>query len=416
MKPIVKIASVVALGGLLSLRFVTLPTPTTYEDAAVDTIPGFYEHSIIHKTEETQKPRLVFHVGPGKMGSSSLQSGLQAAIHTLELDGWAVYPHTRLGALNRCLAHQHANCSTAMDHFLTFLHQQQPPRNIVLSTETWFSESTELTWYKNTFKSYNVTAVVAYRRYFHWLPSRYYQMYRFRCRPRSNNHANNNNNTNQEKPIPPLDEYLSHTAYDHPTLHKIKRVSKYFDDIQVVNIETTDFVQEFVCQILGAFKTCRRVQSTVDATRVNQGKTLAFDRLAQHLLIQNHSIDTATVHEMVTTRLGVKTAKHAFSDCAALSMLLEKFSKEHASSSTKQQQSNGLLFPLQCPPSHATDALLNISMEAERILFPDSFSSSAMMNDFAEKLDTTLFCDMDIESVLSDETWRPFLNELRGSP
>lgn len=335
-------------------------------------------------------------VGPGKMGSSTIQSVLQNSIHSLELDGWVNYKHTQLGALNRCIARK--NCSSEMDQFKQFLHQaEQEQHNVVLSTETWFSGSRELRWYKQLFQntSYDVTIVVAYRRYYNWLPSRYYQLFRFRCK---------SDPAILGRSIPPLNTYLSNTPLDHPTVHKIARVSPYFDNIQIINIEKGNLVQNFFCIILGARKTCQELQSALPAPAKNQKKTLTFDRLAQHLL-QSGRMDRSKTMKKLPMR---EQHKLKLSECASLAMILELHDKRRHV--TQKIMSD---FPLICPPTNVTDALFRVSVEAERALFPDEFSESSIWNDFAAKVNTTLFCDVDIEAVLADRTWRNFLKKLQ---
>jgi hypothetical protein len=284
-----------------------------------------------------------------------------------------------------------------MDRFRAFVHQaEQDRRHIVLSTETWFSVSNELRWYQELFRDtvYQVSIVVAYRRYYHWLPSRYYQLNRFRCRPNPANEGRNN--VNLGRPIPPLHEYLSHTPFDHPTVRKIARASKYFDRIEVINMERGNLLEQFFCEILDAKGTCQRLQSGHSPSAANQGKTLTFDRLAQYLIEQNR-VNSSQIDPMLKElRIKVPNYGKDSKECAELSLMLEEQEKQNHDLKLDEAS-------LVCPPSVVTDRLFDFSAETERALFPHDFSLESMWNDFASKLNTTLFCDVDLQALLTND-------------
>lgn len=410
MRRVLKAVFAYTVGGLISLCSFKLSAPHKSRDDGGPFMFGF-EDRIVNKTMATphgtaeDKLRLIFHVGPGKMGSSSIQSVLINSVATLEDDGWANYRHIQLGTLNRCIARN--ICTYEMDHFRKFLRQaEQERRNIVLSTELWFSVSRELSWYQELFNqtAYDVTIVVAYRRYYNWLPSRYYQLNRFRCRPNPADRGRSSVNLGQG--IPPLNAYLSNTPFDHPTVHKIARVSPYFDNIQVINIETGNLVHNFFCNILGAQKTCQKVQSSRPPS-ANQGKTLTFDRLAQHV-IENGSVDNSKVERLMSD-LKLKVPRHGQTECTSLAMILEMHDERHGKHVSNSD------FPLICPPTNVTDRLFHVSAQAEHALFPGEFSRDDIWSDFSTKVNTTLFCDIDFQAVLSDETWQKLLERLRGA-
>ncbi|GAX13796.1 hypothetical protein FisN_30Lh091 [Fistulifera solaris] len=371
-----RIVGTVAIAGMIALR-------SRSEQ-------GFVEHRV--EKAVTDKPlRLVFHVGPGKMGSSTLQKAL--LMTTLPDDGWISYSHIQLGALNRCLARKSCK-SHQIDQFRAFVHQaEQDRRHIVLSTETWFSVSNELRWYQELFRNtlYQVTMVVAYRRYYDWLPSRYYQLNRFRCRPNPANKGRNN--VNLGRPIPPLHKYLSHTPFDHPTVRKIERVSRYFDRIEVINIERGNLLEQFFCEILDATETCQRLQAGHSPFAVNQGETLSFDRLAQYL-IEHDLVNSSQIDELLK-ELQIKVPNYgkASKECAALSLILEEQEKQNHDLKLDKAS-------LVCPSWNVTDRLFSFSAETERALFPQDFSYETMWNDFASKLNTTSFCDVDLQALI----------------
>ncbi len=370
-----KIAGTLTVAGMIALR--------SWSDYA--------NHFVEHRVDKTPPLRLVFHVGPGKMGSSTLQKAL--SMTTLSDDGWISYSHIQLGALNRCLARKTCTLQQ-MDRFRAFVVQaEQDRRHIVLSTETWFSVSKELRWYQELFRDtlYQVSIVVAYRRYYDWLPSRYYQLNRFRCRPNPANQGRNN--VNLGRPIPPLHEYLSHTPFDHPTVRKIERVSPYFDRIEVINMERGNLLERFFCEILDASKTCQKLQAGHSPSAANQGKTLTFDRLSQYL-IEHNRVNSSQIDDLLTElRIKVPNYGKASKECAALSFILEE--QERLSNDSNLKKAS-----LICPPRNVTDRLFHFSAETERALFPLEFSHEAMWNDFASKLNTTLFCDVNLQAYL----------------
>jgi hypothetical protein len=369
--------------------------------------------------------RLVFHVGPGKMGSSTIQSALVQSITTLTNDGWSYYHHVHLGALNQCMIARNSDsnhtvsCTNKIEQFRQFVNKaRQNRRHIVLSTERWSTFSEEMNFYQEVFNDteYEVTIVVAYRRYYHWLPSRYYQINRFRCRPNpayEKNPSNNRYNSDLERNISPWNDFLRSTPFQHPTLVKLAGLSKYFDNntINVINIETGDLVQDFFCDIMRAHKTCHKLQSGRPLS-ANQGKTLVFDRLAQYL-IKNNMVDPTKVQRMAKDlRMRVSThSDEAVLQCAPLAMILEKHDERNGK---RLSRGDG---PLLCPTSNVTDSLFQFSAEAERAVFPNQEDTrSDIWIDFSAQINTTLLCDVNIPSVLEDEVWQRLLERLRRDP
>jgi hypothetical protein len=356
------------------------------------------------------------------MGSSTIQSALVQSTATLKNDGWVYYHHVHLGSLNQCMIARNSDsnhtvsCSIKIEQFRQFVNKaQQNRRHIVLSTERWSTFSEEMSFYQEVFNNteYEVTIVVAYRLYYHWLPSRYYQINRFRCRPNpayEKNPNNNRNNSDLERNIPPWTAFLRSTPFQHPTLVKLAGVSKYFDNntVNVINIETGDLVQDFFCNIMRAEKTCHKLQSGRPIS-ANQGKTLVFDRLAQYL-IENNMVDHAKVQRMAKDlRMRVSThSDQALCQCAPLAMILEKHDERNGK---RLSRGDG---PLLCPPSNVTDNFFQFSAEAEHTLFPNQgHSRSEIWGDFSAQINSTLLCDVNIPAVLEDEMWQRLLERLR---
>jgi hypothetical protein len=306
------------------------------------------------------------------------------------------------------------SCSSKIEQFQQFVDQaQQNRRHIVLSTERWSTISDKMSIYQEIFNKteYEVTIVIAYRRFYHWLPSRYYQIFRFRCRPNPAYKKSPSKNTDLGRIIPPWNAFLSSSAFQHPTVEKIEAASKYFGNntIQVINIENDDLVQDFFCKIMRAEKSCHKLQSGRPIS-ANKGKSLVFDRLAQYL-VENNMVDHAKVQSMAK-EFQMKVSTHsdeALVWCAPLAMILEKHDERNG-----KMLSRGNI-PLICPPSNVTDKLFEFSAEAERAVFLNQYTRSDIWSEFSAEVNTTLLCDVNLPAVLEDEVWQSLLERMGGA-
>jgi hypothetical protein len=97
------------------------------------------QHDINNRTRTADPLHVVYHVGPAKMGSTSIQIGaLQHYQQELHEDGYNVYSFRYASQLNKCLK-SNTSCQNQPEwkHFMTFMkNSKQKGRHVVISTES----------------------------------------------------------------------------------------------------------------------------------------------------------------------------------------------------------------------------------------------------------------------------------------
>jgi len=267
------------------------------------------------------KLQLVFHVGPAKMGSTSIQLGaIQNYYQELtSKDRYVVYNSKDASDLNHCLARNMTQCMSQKDKewtkFVRFMkNAKHNRRHVLISTENYWSHimmdvddnesllspqhgaRTEhahhsfLLAYSNLLLNeldYNVTIVFGYRPLYEYWTSWYYQTYRQFC-----GYAHE---IVESRRIPTLANYLDQTnrtfGLVHPTQMGLNHFSVYFSSSGSSNFVILplgpNLISRFLCEaVVGATHACQAAVSDANdqehqQVRYNLGHTLVYDRIAQ---------------------------------------------------------------------------------------------------------------------------------------
>ena len=368
---------------------------------------------------EEQKPRLIFHVGPMKTGTTSIQNGILGKrqwVKILRSDGIQVvkglpyHQYPRLVEL--CLSRQDIK-DCEMDLWKAFVSpfdealrqaNTTPPFDTVLysceALSTIPDTNTTRFLFQSLSATWNVEVVLFHRQPYGWLPSAYYQSRKtnhFRSRSgRYNNFpreyiplAGKNSSTDQSTLPSFLDDRYFHQrdslSTDALFSSLFSRESLRHYDFHAPHGLTI----EFLCNALGRHTSaCQRaLDMQPDGLKVlNQGGTYLYD---EDLLV-------LTAHSRGFLRsAGDKKYKNRRQCTLALKAQLEQWNvtlKEH--------------FPRACLDARQEAWLWNRTVETNRWVAPNPMPIFSLRLSFKEALPKQ--CSLDPEAVLADPQWITF--------
>lgn len=386
------------------------------------TVPLKQKKKVKPKQQDTLKPdkqrqplQLLFHVGPGKMGSSSIQQAISDYEPLLQQDKWVNYNHLQLAKLNSCLSSNNCNNGETED-FQAFLNQSLSNKsNVLLSTEMWYGnlDTLVLPAYKRMFAEavaaatilqhynyYDVKIIVAYRRFYEWLPSLYSQYYKFACPNLMQPVWSKKAREERGGLIPTLTDFLSLKGSQvHPTVATQKAFAQHFDNIELLSIHDGDILENIFCKVVRANQTCTMLQNRSTRAPSNKGKSLFFDRLAQQAIQQGIIYNNKDRCSEVSALLEQHNVYNQQSDAT-------KINNGRRSSMDVSES-----FPLICPSNSILNAILETSLKTELSLFPELFNTTDIRKHFQIASNSTKLCDINVTAVLVDPAWRHFIME-----
>lgn len=153
------------------------------------TIDSYNPFRIIFNTQSKQqqqsKKKLYLHVGPGKMATTTIQNTMIRDEHLLQQNGYCIFPMHPLGKIlgqgNIDKIKHHPEWNKLL---LTLNECFQNNQHVLLSSEFMglISPQVWTTLLRPAFQRWNFILLVGYRRYYEWLPSVYFQMFRAKDR------------------------------------------------------------------------------------------------------------------------------------------------------------------------------------------------------------------------------------------
>lgn len=288
----------------------------------------------------SSRPYFILHVGPPKTASTSIQCGLNQYSGRLAADDQYYFlgrscpstpnimdngedpikPYDFIRALGRNILELNETfLEETRQRFQRHLHQGH---HLILSTEHISSKpmmqiSSPTVWKRLT-EGFQVKIVVAYRHYFEWYPSFYYQShlgvpFRVLWPPQGGaavpslvdcmeDHLNQWSNPDRDE----TDRLATNMA-----LWMYQMWSQYFDDVDLLDLhQPVDVVEQFVCQMLpSATHTCNYLQELQqkyngddeddDEDNGSYNKTLNTMRRVSSNLFAERIADTAWQHGMI---------------------------------------------------------------------------------------------------------------------
>jgi hypothetical protein len=371
-----------------------------------------------HALTRSTKPMLIYHPGPPKMGTTSLQCALAELRNSLIIDGYfyaGKFPKKFcFGMANHeikdldCLFNitcqsisqslcQKTGCAfdslTSLRTKVDALYRERI--HIIISDETHsiFHEKISNTGippllFHDIFSNWTKHLVVGYRWYWQfWLSSRGELNGVFKAdRKRSFSWKDRR----LLSLLSMLQEETSTSSLLLPhTSSTLKSYSKYFDQISILSIHNNDdIIQSFLCQILQASYTCENYQPLSEHFNPSNDVMILtdIDRLvmeSQHWINTTKNSRTKVVHTLFQMYIKQSDLGHFF---------------------LQNQNDNEFL---ECATPTMKQRLLDKSLEEEKRLFPHVSN-----REHIQKFLATSFCSLNISFILANEEWRNRMQSL----
>jgi len=343
--------------------------------------------------------RLVYHIGPPKMASTTIQiEVIQKYRESLLRDNFRIYDTKSASEFNKCLSLGVAQCQShthkhEWNDFVSFLETAtKEQRNVLMSTENYWSSNRNVNLlvevYHELFQKYNfeVTIVICYRRLFDYWPSMYYQRYRQSC-----SFAKQQRVDNVIAPLQTFLEQVNSTSngLEHPTWTLFQTLNGVFANVELLNIHGS-IGDRFLCDIVKSKYACLEYRTAnADVTRTekvqNQKRTLFYDRIAQAMILRFKEAGSKNSRVLSCKQLSNKV--------------------QHEQEVVRNQTVADL--PKTCLPESSMHWLLQRSSHYEVLLFSNiSFKQELIQDDFLQAFDSAIhstLCDVDVEEVIENQ-------------
>ena len=456
-------------------------------------------------TTRTQKPNLVFHVGPPKTATTAIQETLTAwdAQGILMRDDQYLYTgafliHEEYQQTSPLLFHinrrlKDTNCHRQMSdarlehdktnnihnnnnttNSTTTIHDVVAAvpcaRDILQALQPYADNRTNLLISDETlsmrFQSYsglplpssldwlslkellgpvwNITVIVAYRRYCHWLPSAKQQMERWTpAKPKLNAWPADTNNgrgkkiehlfPNYWKRVTPGRGQMSYHFTDGvlESIQQVNDLGDYPIRVAIHNLhallspENNDTIPllrtNFMCNVLpSAPNLCEysrqldRNQTTDEPRRANPSQQIpiAYDQLVSDAAIVGY-INT-TLYKRHATGIAARKYHEILlsSSSSSSSQQLPPNETESMNTTTTPLL---LDLPLSCPSQYELEEYLNVSLQYEKELFPHFYSTKAgkelHVQEFWDSVNQSKYCSVDTQKAMEQEHWQAFFRQ-----
>lgn len=362
-----------------------------------------------------RKPLFVLHVGPSKTGTTTIQWFAAYHKYLLEKDNIHYLGHFKNATSTEMNLHilnplcyscpkeeeKCPECDDRWDEFEKAVdYHYSLGHNVFVSNEMFSGFRTEESEKKPMWdhltpilRKWNVRVVFSYRRYYEWVPSKYFQLY-----------SPGTEKTGKKWPddggrITPLfpDYSDSHRkdTFKHPLLLKRKWES-HFSNVWVFNMhEDGDILANFYCSMLPEAKQACKFLSN----REQESSTInpSANKLLQYDSIAIEAYTRGWVNKK-RSRSEVRGA-------------VEEYAKELGWETLDD-------FPLKCLSPTQADAFLNSSLSMEKELLPEFYSSPKGKKEhelgFARASKKGKFCSVHVDEVLNNDNWKRFFQDRFG--
>lgn len=384
---------------------------------ATESRTSTFESEAIVSNNDQQKPLFVLHVGPSKTGTTTVQYFAQnnekvmedANVYYLGHNGKNRQQDThRLHST--CLSGSNFDeqaCKEKWAEIYRILDDHHAKNHIVLLSEERFSyyhkekdEEARLWKYLVPLQEkWDVRVVYTYRRYYDWLPSKYYQVFN----PMGGSRYEANMAKRLEWPdmkgkvIPSFPEffeaYSNKWSLKHPAAMK-KKYEDRFDNVWFFNMHMEgDFLPNFFCKMVP-----------------EAGSLCEYLRTEYTSIVKNPSTSKHVHFDMIA----VEAYKRGWLDKSLarrdVAQAVEDFSAEQGYDKMTD-------FPLDCLTPEQTESLLSQSLSFESKTVPKYFASPkgevVLREGFAASLEKHKFCTVDVDVVLEERKWQKFLKNMR---
>jgi len=296
--------------------------------------------TLAEEIDETlvNKPSFIFHVGPPKTGTTTLQCGFAHLASELAEKASTYY----LGKHCHGISLQTQNNETALrGHYIwrevhrlkingdvTAALQSRMEHHLALGNHLLFSvensavkmaKQNDQVWkhFHSLFQNWSPHIVISYRHYFDWLPSVYFQQHidnrKYRTWPHQGGQLRRSLHLYLMQHVEKWEmanNQFSAGSY-HPSISAVRNFSNYFDHIQIFDFhQSGDMTQNFVCKMLSmASSVCEDLQTkneNASAVVKRVSRALNGEMLAEAAYSQGYfqgSEDKRGIVKAISTRL-----------------------------------------------------------------------------------------------------------------
>lgn len=380
------------------------------------------------KRDSARKPFFVLHVGPPKTATTSIQCGLEALSADLAKEDSYYFVGKRCpGSKNKTM--DNGESSIPGHHLMMGLisanpnsrgfeklkerldHHYSLGNNMIYSLEAMSNhlEDRPETWalFLSLFEGWEVRIVVAYRHYFDWIRSMYFQQHIGKKYKRLWPHQ-------RGLAIPSFRQFLANHLHrwsegnpsndadswgQHLTLYTIQYFLKHFEDVRVFDLhQEGDVLTNFVCQMMpGADTVCHRLRNEAFVEAIVKRESHSFD--ADHLALAAYE--------------GGMLDKDVFRGDAIKSI------EQHLQTTNDLSNPNNMA----CLSKELSAMFLNASLWFERevaasipgggdlraVFKRDNSDHKALFN---RASDSGKFCEINSKNVLELEHWRKLIADI----
>ena len=221
-------------------------------------------------------PRAIVHVGPHKVGSTSLQAALQQHRDGFARDNFDLLPDRlksgffdgpKSGAnVANCLSGKPrgaTNCTRVLDQLGHFLdHARRAKRGVILSSEEFDRPDVDMPALATALRGFDTTIVVMHRPYFEWLQSYYSELHPSLS---LEEFASADRIVGAAAGEAGWDQYCTSARLYNCTapLTSVQLYNRYkqqFRSVRMSNL-AEGYIRDFVCSIVQANATCRLLES-----------------------------------------------------------------------------------------------------------------------------------------------------------
>lgn len=353
-----------------------------------------------NKVNMTTGSRVVFHMGPHKTGSTSIQAAInsQSFKNSLLLDKLVVGNDgpggmTTKNALVDCF-HNEQSCVGDSSNIVMKQMGKALTENlgIIFSSEQFDYTRGYLTEMKHFFHEFtDVQIILTYRRFFEWSLSWYMQSKRNSwekwLRPKKDGSRQDHKNFATFLASTNLSSYA--TSMTRYIINPYLFYKDHFN-VTLINMHAGngDSLDNFFCNpVVNTPHTCKlRQRNELHIQNLNQMRGIfeGYDEIAvaafKARLIDPRRISRTTARKLIRSHQ-------------------EKILNLTAAD-----------FALTCPTQHQLNTLLEVSMKIEREYFPEFFESDQGEIELRKKFDDMVarsqFCSIDTDKVLVDPVWK----------
>jgi len=347
------------------------------------------------------RPRLFLHVGPGKMGTTTIQNGIDKDRKTLEFRADNFCPYVDSASfllwtrdLNRVRYEITPELTERRKAFGAELKKcGDEGLDVVLSSE--FLGDVPLDLYRTAlepiFARFEITIVVGYRRYFDWLPSLFFQIVRQRSKgwnawPEKGKKSDFI--TFYETSVDSIITKLYTEAY----IKNWMTIVGTQKNILIYNVHVDkDLVKTFYCNTLNASNLCKKYSIKHPLTSENVGFSTHFD-----------SIAVAAYHR------GLIADPDKITRPVAAQNIQKYFEELNVDAS---------IFPETCFPKHYLEEILEKSKRVESSLVPGFFHSGGketLEEEFEKK--KSKYCFVSVDAILDKYDLSNALGSVETTP